>query len=61
MSPHKYTSTPEDTVATTLKAGCDLECDNMYTQHLSAALNASKIGEADVRTVASCCAVLRTV
>ena len=26
QNPHKYTSTPEDTVAATLKAGCDLEC-----------------------------------
>ena len=48
MDPHKYTSTHEDTVAATLKGGCDLECDSYYTSYLMSALNQSKITEADI-------------
>ena len=53
QNPHKYTSTPEGTVAATLKGGCDLECDSYYKSYLYGALNASKITEADIDTAIS--------
>ena len=53
QNPHKYTSSPEDTVAATLKGGCDLECDSYYKEYLYSALNASKIAEADIDTAVS--------
>ena len=53
QTPHKYTSTPDDTVAATLKGGCDLECDSYYKSYLYSALNASKITEDDIDTAIS--------
>ena len=53
QSPHHYTHTNEDTVAATLKGGCDLECDSMYSKYLLPALNMSKITEADLDTAVS--------
>ena len=44
-SPHHFTNGHDETVAATLKGGCDLECDSYYKQYLPSALNASKISE----------------
>ena len=47
-SPHHFTNGHDETVAATLKGGCDLECDSYYKQYLPSALNTSKISEADI-------------
>ena len=43
MSPHNYTSTPEDTCQVALRAGTDLDCSDFYKIHLPSALDEKKV------------------
>ena len=45
---HKFTKTPEEAVAVAIKAGCDLNCGNMYGKYIPAAVQKGLLTEKDL-------------
>lgn len=45
---HKYTKTPEETVALALHSGTDLDCGHFYKNHTQSALDNGTIVESDI-------------
>uniref|UniRef100_A0A0D9XRJ2 Fibronectin type III-like domain-containing protein n=1 Tax=Leersia perrieri TaxID=77586 RepID=A0A0D9XRJ2_9ORYZ len=45
---HRYTSSPEDTVAVAIKAGTDVNCGNYTQVHAMAAVQQGKLSEKDI-------------